>query len=101
MTRSGRIAVAVFGSIAGLALLAWQVRLAGVDRIRDGFAAVGYGFGGILALSGLRYVVRALAWTTLMGGGISLGRATTAVIGGDALGNLTPLRLLASEPDKA
>jgi hypothetical protein len=101
MTRSGRIAVAVFGSIAGLALLAWQVRLAGVDRIRDGFAAVGYGFGGILALSGLRYVVRALAWTTLMGGGISLGRATTAVIGGDALGNLTPLRLLASEPAKA
>jgi hypothetical protein len=101
MTRSGRIAIAVFGSIAGLVLLAWQVRLAGVDRIRDGFAAVGYGFAGILALSGLRYVVRALAWTTLMGGGIGLARATVAVIGGDALGNLTPLRLLASEPTKA
>jgi hypothetical protein len=72
-----------------------------VDRIRDGFTAVGYGFVGILALSGLRYVVRALAWTTLMGGGIGLGRATAAVIGGDALGNLTPLRLLASEPAKA
>src|SRR5579864_9728136 len=101
MTRSGRLAIVALGSIAGLALLAWQVRLAGVDRIRDGFAAVGFGFLGMLALSGLRYVVRALAWTTLMGGGIGLGRATAAVIGGDALGNLTPLRLLASEPAKA
>jgi len=101
MTRSGRLAIVALGSIAGLALLAWQVRLAGVDRIRDGFAAVGYGFLGILALSGLRYVVRALAWTTLMGGGIGLARTTAAVIGGDALGNLTPLRLLASEPAKA
>lgn len=101
MTRHGRTAIAVFGSIAGLALLAWQVRVAGVDRIRDGFSAVGYGFIGILALSGLRYVARALAWTTLMGGGIGLGRATAAVVGGDALGNLTPLRLLASEPAKA
>lgn len=101
MTRPGRTAIAVFGSIAGLALLAWQVRLAGVDRIRDGFSAVGYGFIGILVLSGLRYVARALAWTTLMGGGIGLGRATAAVVGGDALGNLTPLRLLASEPAKA
>ncbi|HEY6357419.1 MAG TPA: lysylphosphatidylglycerol synthase transmembrane domain-containing protein [Vicinamibacterales bacterium] len=101
MTRPGRTAIAVFGSIVGLALLAWQVRLAHVDRIRDGFSAVGYGFIGILALSGLRYVARALAWTTLMGGGIGLGRATAAVVGGDALGNLTPLRLLASEPAKA
>lgn len=85
----------------GLALLVWQVQVAHVDRIRAGFAAVGWGFLGILAFSGLRYLVRAFAWTTLMGGGIGLGRATAAVIGGDAVGNLTPLRLIASEPMKA
>lgn len=85
----------------GLALLVWQVQVAHVDRIRAGFAAVGWGFLGILAFSGLRYVVRAFAWTTLMGGRIGLGRATAAVIGGDAVGNLTPLRLIASEPMKA
>jgi lysylphosphatidylglycerol synthase-like protein len=101
MTRAGRIAIVTLASVAGIALLTWQVHAAGLDRIREGFAAVGYGFLGILALSGLRYVVRALAWTTLMGGGIGLGRATAAVVGGDAIGNLTPLRLLASEPTKA
>jgi hypothetical protein len=101
MTRAGRTAVTVLASIVGLGLLAWQVRVAGVDRIRDGFVAVGYGFLGILFFSGLRYLVRALAWTTLMDAGVGIGRATAAVIGGDAVGNLTPLRLLASEPTKA
>ena len=101
MSRTGRTAMALIASLVGLALLVWQVHVASPDRIRAGFAAVGYGFLGILALSGLRYVVRALAWTLLLGGGIGLGRATVAVIGGDAVGNLTPLRLLASEPTKA
>jgi hypothetical protein len=95
--------VTVLATIVGLALLAWQVRVAGVDRIRDGIAAVGFGFLGILLFSGLRYVVRAQAWLTLMDAsqGPGLGRTTAAVIAGDAVGNLTPLRLLASEPTKA
>ena len=101
VSRTGRLAVMLLSLAGGLALLVWQVHVAGMDRIRAGFAAVGWGFAGILAFSGLRYVVRAYAWTTLMGGGIGLGRATAAVIGGDSVGTLTPLRLIASEPMKA
>jgi hypothetical protein len=95
--------VTVLATIIGLALLAWQVRVAGVDHIRDGIKAVGFGFLGILLFSGLRYVVRAQAWLSLMADGAApgLGRTTAAVIAGDAVGNLTPLRLLASEPTKA
>jgi len=96
-----RTALITLALIAGLALLAWQVERAGWNNIRDGFVAVGWGFLGILALSGLRFVVRAQAWRTLMGPGVGLGRVTRAVVAGDAVGNLTPLRLLASEPTKA
>lgn len=101
MTRTGHLVISGLGAIAGLALLLWQVRIVGLDRISEGFVAVGYGFIGILALSGLRFVVRALAWSTLMGGEIGPGPAIVAVIGGDAVGTLTPFRLLASEPAKA
>ena len=39
--------------------------------------------------------------TTLLGGGIPWWAALRATIGGDAIGNVTPLRLVASEPAKA
>jgi hypothetical protein len=85
----------------GAALLVWQVQLVGVERISSGLRAVGGGFVAILLLSFLRFVARSLAWTTLIGERVPLMKAVAASISGDALGNVTPLSLLVSEPAKA
>jgi hypothetical protein len=101
MTRTSRTAVSLAASVAGAVLLVWYLRRIGVDRIWAGLAAVGVGFAGILALSLARFALRAVAWTTLIGQRVPIGRALAATIGGDALGQLTPLSVLVSEPAKA
>ncbi len=85
----------------GAALLVWQVHQLGLDRITSGLREVGWWCIPILVLSLLRFVARSLAWTTLIGGRVPLGRALAATISGDALGNVTPLSVLVSEPVKA
>lgn len=99
--RASRTALTAVASIAGIALLVWQVQKVGLDTIRADLAAVGWGFLAILLLSFLRFVVRAVAWTTLIGARVPVVNALAASIGGDALGNITPLSLLVSEPAKA
>jgi hypothetical protein len=101
MTRAGRTLLTVLALVAGLALLAWQVNVVGWQSIRTNLSALGYGFLGILALSGCRYVLRAQAWRLLFDKRVGLGTTTRAVIAGDAVGNLTIFKLLASEPLKA
>ena len=96
-----RIAVAGVLSLAGAALLAWQVRRSGPAAIVEGLRQVGWGFLVILAVSLARFALRSLAWTTLMGGRTSLAAAIGATLAGDAIGNLTPLSLLVSEPAKS
>jgi len=87
---------------AGLVLLVWQIRRVGLDAIGDGFRAVGWkGMAAILGLSLFRFTSRSLAWVTLIGRPVPLGSATAASISGDALGNLSFLSLLVSEPAKA
>jgi hypothetical protein len=94
--------VGVLLAAAGLALLVWQVRLVGLDHIADGFRAVGWqGFLAILLLSLFRFTARSLAWIILMTRRVPLPSATAATISGDALGNLSFLSLLVSEPAKA
>lgn len=89
-------------AIVGLALLVWQVRLVGLDHIADGFKEVGWrGFLAILGLSLFRFAARSMAWITLIGRPVPLSSATAATISGDALGNLSFLSLLVSEPAKA
>ena len=89
-------------AIVGLALLVWQVRLVGLDHIGDGFKAVGWrGFLAILGLSLFRFAARSMAWITLIGRPVPLSSATAATISGDALGNLSFLSLLVSDPAKA
>lgn len=74
----------------------------GLDHIGDGFKAVGWqGFAAILLLSLFRFTARSLAWITLMARPVPLPSATAATISGDALGNLSFLSLLVSEPAKA
>jgi Lysylphosphatidylglycerol synthase TM region len=101
MTPVRRTVLTVFALAAGAALLVWQIGELGVERIGAGLSQVGWGFAGILLLSFLRMAARAMAWTTLIGDRVPLSRAIAAMIGGDAIGNLTPLSLLVSEPVKA
>jgi len=106
VTRSPSLIAALI-AVAGLALVVWQIRDVGLDTVWAGFRAVGpLGFAAILTLSFLRYLVRSLAWTTLIvpppgRPSVPLRSVTAATIGGDALGNLSFLSLLVSEPAKA
>lgn len=106
MSRSPTL-LAVVIAVAGVALVVWQIQSVGLDAVVSGFKAVGpAGFAAVLGISFLRYLVRSLAWTTLIvpppgHSDVPLRSATAATIGGDALGNLSFLSLLVSEPAKA
>jgi hypothetical protein len=99
---SRRAAINTGLSVLGVALLIWQVRDAGgITAVRSGLASVGAGFGVVLTLSFLRFLMRAVAWRALLGTPAPLSAAVAATISGDALGNITPFGLAASEPAKA
>jgi lysylphosphatidylglycerol synthase-like protein len=94
--------VAIAAALAGLALFAYALRRAGVAEIVDGIQRVGWGLLAILALAGLRFLIRAECWRWCLPPATSfpLRRALAAFLAGDAVGNITPLGLLASEPTK-
>lgn len=101
--RTRRVVLSSILLVGGLALLAWTVQRLDLSTtdIRLGFSNVGAWFGAILLLSLMRFVLRAQAWVVLTGLPLPLGPAVAATISGDALGNVTPLGLVASEPSKA
>ena len=99
MTR--RVALSVVLSLAGAGLLAWQIQIAGPRAVARGLATIGPGFAIILVLSLLRFASRAAAWRTLLDEPLRFRRVLAAAMAGDALGNVTPFGLLASEPAKA
>jgi len=90
-------------ALGGPALFAWTLRETGLDTVADGFGRVGLAFVAVVALSGLRFAVRAWAWVlcTEPPHGLRLRDTFPALVSGDALGNLTPLGLFVSEPTKA
>ena len=87
----------------GVALFVYVVGQAGLGEIAAGFRRLGWLFLVVVALAGLRFAARAMAWRRCLEGAHRLtpGLAFRAVVAGDALGNLTPLSLLVSEPAKA
>ncbi len=89
-------------ALGGLALFAYAVRNVGWADVAMGIRRVGWGLVPILALSGVRFVVRAECWRRCMApdARLPLPQALTAYLAGDAIGNVTPLGLLASEPTK-
>ena len=89
-------------AIGGLALFVYFIQRAGVSDVFDGIRRLGWAFLIVVALGGIRHLVRAAAWLRCLEGShsLSLGRVFQAVIVGDALGNLTPLSLIVSEPAK-
>jgi len=89
-------------TLGGAALFAYVVRRAGVAEVLDGIQRVGWGLVLILALAGLRFMVRAACWRLCMPAEarVTYPRAFSAFLAGDAVGSVTPLGLLASEPTK-
>ena len=87
----------------GLALLVWVVWKVGIAEIAADVRQVGWGLVAIVALGGLRFLLRAAAWRLCLDPPhhLRLRDAFAAVVCGDAIGNLTPLGPLVGEPAKA
>jgi hypothetical protein len=100
---SGLSISGVVAFVLGAALFAWFVRSVGPSVIWDGLRSVGWGYVAIIAVTGLRFALRATALTLCFEPPVQVpfSSAFVAVLAGDAIGNLTPLGLLASEPTKA
>src|SRR6476619_2147947 len=104
-TRSRKFAPlgVVFG-LLGILLFAYFVSRAGVGDIAARIQRLGAGFVLILAVSSVRYIVRALAWTQCIEPPhrLPFRDAFAARLMGDALGNIIPFVSVAvSEPSKA
>src|ERR1044071_3587266 len=104
-SRSRRYApVGVIFGLLGLLLFGYFVSHAGVSEIISNIQRLGAGFLLILAVSSLRYIVRALAWIRCIERPykLSFRDAFAARLMGDALGNIIPFVSVAvSEPSKA
>ena len=89
-------------AIVGLGLLIFTVqRAGGWHAIVDGVAAIGWWFTAVLALGAFRMACRARAWMVCANDPkLRFRDAFSAWLVSDAMGNLTPLGLLASEPTK-
>ncbi len=100
--RVRRHLLAAAAALGGIVLFAWAIRNVGWADVAAGIRRVGWGLLPILAISGARFVVRAECWRRCMApeGRISRAQAFVAYLAGDAIGNVTPLGLIASEPTK-
>ena len=89
-------------AIVGIALLVFTVRrVGGWSSIVEGIARVGWWFAIVLLLGAFRMVCRTRAWMACANTPqLRFRDAFGAWMAGDAIGNLTPLGLLASEPTK-
>ncbi len=94
--------IAAAAAAGGLALLLWTLKSVGVDLVAADVERLGAGFAVIVALGGVRHVLRAAAWRLCLDAGDrpSLGASAAAYVAGDAIGNVTPFGILISEPSK-
>jgi hypothetical protein len=89
--------------LIGLAIFVALLWRTGPADILDGIVRVGWMFPVIVLLGGLRFFVRAVAWTLCVEAPhrLRVRDAFAAVLAGDALGNATPLGPVVGEPAKA
>ena len=89
-------------TVGGLALFGYYLHEAGVSEVAGRIRQLGWMFALALALSGLRFAARSLAWLRCLppGHGLGLRDLLPAHVAGDAVANLTPLSLVAGEPVK-
>ena len=111
MSRSRNYSLNIVGAIIGVALLVFTVqRVGGWSGIVEGITSIGWWFAAVVFLGAFRMACRTRAWMVCVkqiasgsgGGGAELHfiDAFSAWMFSDAMGNLTPLGLLASEPAK-
>lgn len=102
MSRPRLSALNIVVAVIGIALLVFTVqRVGGWAAIVDGVAGVGWWFLGVVALGAFRMVCRTRAWMVCANDpALRFRDAFSAWLVSDAMGNLTPLGLLASEPTK-
>src|SRR4051794_287662 len=86
-------ATGILTAVGGLVLLVFVVWKAGPSDVAAGMRQVGWWLVVIIAIGGLRFLLRAVAWRLCLDPPHRLGLkdAFAAVICGDAIGNLTPL----------
>ena len=88
-------------AVIGIALLVFTIRRVGWSEVVSGITSIGWWFIVVVILGATRMACRAYAWIVCAGDPqLRFRDAFGAVIAADALGNLTPLGLLASEPTK-
>ncbi|MGE0042142.1 MAG: lysylphosphatidylglycerol synthase transmembrane domain-containing protein [Vicinamibacterales bacterium] len=96
--RAGSLLIAILGG----GLLVYTVRQVGWFQVRAGLESLGWWFVAVLALGGLRFVARTRSWMACAEDPdeppLDFRHAFPAQLAADALGNVTPLGLLASEP---
>jgi hypothetical protein len=96
-----RIAVNLVFAAIGAALLVLTVRRVGWVEVQNSLTDIGWWYAAVILLGGVRFAARSRAWQVCAGAvDLTFGRALAATLAGDALGNVTPLGLLASEPAK-
>jgi hypothetical protein len=79
----------------------FTIQRVGWNEVVSGVTSVGWWFAVVVLLGGVRMACRARAWMVCAGDPQLRFRDTFgAILAADALGNLTPLGLLASEPTK-
>lgn len=102
MSRSRFSALNIAVAIIGCALLVFTVqRAGGWAAIVDGIASIGWWFVAVMALGAFRMACRTRAWMMCANEPeLRFRHAFGAWLVSDAMGNLTPLGLLASEPTK-
>ena len=93
-------ALSVLAGITILVVIIWRT---GPAAILEGMLRVGWAFPLIVALGGLRFLLRACAWTLCVEppNRLRVRDAFAAVLAGDAVGNATPLGPVVGEPAKA
>jgi uncharacterized membrane protein YbhN (UPF0104 family) len=85
----------------GAILLIMTVRRVGWAAVQESLTGIGWWMLAVLALGGVKFAARARAWVvSAEGSGLTFRQAFAAVLASDALGNVTPLGVLASEPAK-
>jgi hypothetical protein len=112
VSRSRTYSLNIVVAIIGVALLVFTVgRAGGWASIVDGIASIGWWFIVVLLLGAFRMMCRTRAWMACVtqapstngeqgSGELRFADAFAAWLVSDAMGNLTPLGLLASEPTK-
>lgn len=96
-------ATGIASVVAGLALFALVLWKVGPGEVWDGLTRIRWWIVAVIALGGLRFLARAVAWSACVEAPyrLSIADAFKGVIAGDTIGNATPLGPILGEPAKA